>query len=57
MMTKLELAADALRRLEQGSKMLMEWSKLPKSTRRKWENKALVVLHAYNATSSDGIYG
>lgn len=41
---KLDSGADALRRLQQASKRLNDWDSLPKATKNKWRNYAVVVL-------------
>jgi hypothetical protein len=42
----LDAGADALRRHEQGGKMLRHWDQLPKATKDKWRCKAQAVLDA-----------
>lgn len=43
---ELDCGADALRRYEQGGKRLRLWDELPNSTKKKWRNKAAIVLAA-----------
>ena len=43
---EIDCGADALRRYEQGGKMLREWSDLPAATKKKWREKVSVVLSA-----------
>ena len=43
---QIDCGADALRRYEQGGKMLRDWGDLPTSTKKKWREKAQVVMGA-----------
>jgi hypothetical protein len=43
---ELDCGADALRRYEQGGKMLRLWEDLPNSTKKKWREKADIVVSA-----------
>lgn len=43
---EIDCGADALRRYEQGGKMLRLWADLPNGTKKKWREKASVVLSA-----------
>ncbi len=43
---EIDCGADALRRYEQGGKMLRDWIDLPTTTKKKWREKAGVVLSA-----------
>ena len=43
---EIDCGADALRRYEQGGRMLRNWSDLPNGTRKKWREKVGVVLAA-----------
>ncbi len=45
---QIDCGADALRRLEQGGKMLRNWNDLPRAVRNKWRAKAVAVLDAVN---------
>ena len=45
---ELDCGADALRRYEQGGKMLRDWVDLPTATKKKWRQKASIVLDAAN---------
>lgn len=43
---EIDCGADALRRYEQGGKMLRDWRDLPSGTKKKWREKVGVVLSA-----------
>lgn len=43
---QIDTGADALRRIEQGGRLLRKWDDLPKSTKDKWRAKAEAVLSA-----------
>ncbi|MDE2096813.1 MAG: hypothetical protein KGL39_06160 [Patescibacteria group bacterium] len=43
---QIDCGADALRRHEQGGKMLRDWEDLPSGVKRKWREKAEVVISA-----------
>lgn len=43
---QIDAGAEALRQHEQGGKNLNFWDTLPNSTKRKWRDKAMVVLNA-----------
>ena len=43
---EIDCGADALRRYEQGGKMLRNWTVLPTATKKKWREKASIVLAA-----------
>lgn len=43
---QIDCGADALRRYEQGGKMLRDWDDLPTSTKKKWREKAQLVMDA-----------
>lgn len=43
---EIDSGADALRRYEQGGKMLRMWDDLPTATKKKWREKVGVVLSA-----------
>lgn len=43
---QIEAGADALRKSEQGGRLLRKWDDLPNGTKAKWRNKAKLVLDA-----------
>ena len=43
---QINAGAEALRRVEQGGRILREWHQLPVSTQKKWREKAKAVLAA-----------
>lgn len=49
--SKVECGADALRRFEQGGRLIREWKDLPAATKKKWVEKASVVLEAVERES------
>ncbi|MDE2096819.1 MAG: hypothetical protein KGL39_06190 [Patescibacteria group bacterium] len=46
---RIDAGADALRRHEQGGRILRPWLELPIATKRKWREKAEIVLRAADA--------
>lgn len=44
--SEIDRGAQALRRLEQGGRVIRQWSDLPLNVKRKWRDKARVVLKA-----------
>lgn len=43
---QIDAGGEALRQFEQAGKNLNFWATLPNSTKRKWRDKALIVLNA-----------
>lgn len=43
---QIDTGADALRRVEQGGRLLRKWDDLPNGTKEKWRTKAKAVLAA-----------
>lgn len=43
---EIEAGAEALRQREQGGRILRAWADLPNTDKRKWRDKAAVVLYA-----------
>jgi hypothetical protein len=43
---QIDAGAEALRQYEQGGRILRKWEDLPNSDKRKWRDKATVVLRA-----------
>jgi len=48
-MSLVDYGADALRKHEQGHRVLNDWTIISAAQRQKWREKAAVVIDAYNA--------